>query len=244
MGSAPYGALAFLAVNFTLFLPLFAWAAFRAWRGGDREGLATLVPGLALWGALFFVMLAPWDWDNTKVMIWCYVLMLPAAERLVLRPMPRAAALACGALLLAPGALLVGDSLGPRRLYEVIDGAELAQVCEALASAPSTSRVATAQAFSHPVALCGHPLVAGYSGHLWSHGIKAAAVEETLRGLMLGRPGWEGDARTLEARYVFWGPREAEAFVGSARPWEDKARLVASGGWGSLYELASPSGRP
>lgn len=229
--------LPFLALNFTLFLPLFVAAAFLAWRRRDREGRLTLLPGLALFAGLFFVMLAPWEWDNTKVMIWCCLLMLPAAERLAIAPLPAVGRGVAVALLLAPGALAIGASLRPSQAYEVGEAAEIAGVCRGLAPLPASARVATAQTFNHPVALCGQPLVAGYSGHLWSHGIQAKAVEESLGALMAGAPGWEERARSLGARYLFWGAREEGAFPGSARPWEASRPLVWDDPFGRLYDL-------
>jgi hypothetical protein len=235
MGSAPL--LPFFALNFTLFLPLFVAAAVLAYPRRDQDGLLTLVPGLALFAALFFVMLAPWEWDNTKVMIWCYLLMLPAAERLVIGPLPPVARAVAFLGLLAPGLVAVAGSLGPQQAFEVGEAAEIEDVCRGVAPLPVTARVATSQTFNHPVALCGQPLVAGYSGHLWSHGIKAKPVEEALASLMAGAPGWEEKARVLKARYLFWGPREAAAFPGSTRPWEGLRPVVWDGPFGRLYDL-------
>jgi hypothetical protein len=95
------------------------------------------------------------------------------------------------------------------------------------------------QTFNHPVALCGQSLVAGYGGHLWSHGIQYRPVEERLRGLMMGEPDWRERAKSLGAAYLFWGPREESEFAGSRRPWEQAApaTTLTRGGWGSLYDL-------
>jgi hypothetical protein len=172
-------------------------------------------------------------------MIWCYLLMLPAAARLVIDPLPAAARVAALVVLLAPGAFAIGASLDPAHAYPVADVAEERSVCAGLAALPVTERVATVQTFNHPVALCGHPLVAGYSGHLWSHGIRSAPVEEALRSVMMGRPGWEGIAGALKARYLFWGPREEAEFPASTRPWEGTRRLVWEGPWGRVYDLGS-----
>jgi hypothetical protein len=237
MGSMPPAV--FLARNFTAFLPLVLLAAYRAVRSRDLEGRATILLGLALFVMLFFVMLAPWEWDNTKIMIWCYLVMLPAAARLAIEPLPAAARVAALVALFAPGALAMGASLDPAHAYPVADVAEERSVCAGLAALPVTERVATVQTFNHPVALCGHPLVAGYSGHLWSHGIRSAPVEEALLSLMMGRPGWEEIARALGARYLFWGPREEAEFAGSARPWEGTRRLIWEGPWGRVYDLGS-----
>jgi hypothetical protein len=47
-------------------------------------------------------------------------------------------------------------------------------------------------------------------------------------------------------RYVFWGREETTNYPKSTRPWEHAATLVASGGWGAIYDLeqAPRSSRP
>ena len=235
MGSEP--PLTFLARNFGLWLPLAAAALVAAVRAKAREGLLLLVPSLAVFGLLFFVRLAPWAWDNTKVMLWCVVATLPALDALVLarlRPLVRAAALV-PLFASGVGAVLWG-CLGPLPRLELMDLAEYDGVCNALERV-RTTRVATLQTFNHPVALCGRSLVAGYAGHLWSHGLDASAVEARLKRLMLGEPGWQDDARALGASHVFWGVRESSSFAASTRPWEELGPPVASGGWGALYRL-------
>jgi hypothetical protein len=229
--------LAFLLVNFGLFLPLAVAALALAARERRREGRLVLGPALAVLGALFLVRLAPWEWDNTKVMLWCYVAALPPIGSLVL---PRfgarwRAALVAG-LLFSGAVSVLGASLprGPR--LEVLDRAEYEGVCRALAGV-RTRRVATAQTFNHPVALCGKPIVAGYPGHLWSHGLDASAVEKGLARLMRGEAGWREEARGLGASHVFWGYRESQAFPDSEQPWREAAPPVATGPWGALYSV-------
>jgi len=227
--------LAFLAVNFGIFLPLAAWAALDARRSGRLEARLLLGPGLGFFAALFFVMLAPWDWDNTKLMLWCYVLVLPALGGVLARlPLP----LRAGVLVVFfySGAVAVAAACSERRAASIVDLAERAAVCSALDGIPPSERIATVQTFNHPVALCGHALVAGYGGHLWSHGIDSKAVEERLGRLMRGEPGWEDEARQLGARYVFWGAGEAGTYPLSRQPWA-VAPPVAEGAWGRLFAL-------
>jgi hypothetical protein len=230
--------LVFLVVNFGLFLALAGWALTVAARRNSREHLLLLVPALGSFVLLFFVMLAPSDWDNTKLMVWSYLLMLPALSELVLdglRPLLRAAA---WSLVLFSGMVCVAASLRGQG-FEVLRTPERDEVCRAVAALPPDGRVATAPTFNHPVALCGQALVEGYGGHLWSHGIQYREVDERLRGLMMGGPDWKQRAKELGALYLFWGPREAGEFPGSRRPWEWQAPVIAvtRDGWGTLYDL-------
>jgi hypothetical protein len=120
---------------------------------------------------------------------------------------------------------------------EILNVAEYEAVCQALASVPVAERVATASTFNHPVALCGHPIVAGYAGHLWSHGLDATRVQRGLTRLMEGGPGWREEAHALGVRFLFWGPREQRAWPTSQRPWQRQSELLALGPWGVLFRI-------
>ena len=229
--------LVFLVRNFGLWLPLAVAALVVATRARRHEELLVLVPSLGLFGLLFLVRLAPWAWDNTKVMLWCHVAVLPALQTLVVGRLPPAWRAGGMALLFASGlSSLLWACFGRLPRLEVLDRAEYTAVCQALARV-ETRRVATAQTFNHPVALCGRPIVAGYPGHLWSHGLDSAAAEAALKRLLQGEAGWQDEARVLGASHLFWGVREASAFPGSSRPWEAMDAPVASGSWGALYRL-------
>jgi hypothetical protein len=162
---------------------------------------------------------------------------LPPIGTLVLDRASRAwrAALLCG--LLIPGAIsALAGCVGGRTRLEIAWAGELEGVCEALSRVPRSDRVATLPSFNHPVALCGHPLVMGYPGHLWSHGIDATRTERALASLMVGGTGWRDAARSLKARWIFWGPRERSTWPGSPRGWAEGGP-VAAGAWGELYRL-------
>jgi hypothetical protein len=228
----------FLLVNFGLFLPLAVVALVLAWRDGDREDLLVLGPALVIFAGLFFVRLAPWAWDNSKVMLWCYLLALPPIQTQVLARLARPWRAATVVGLLFSGAVSVtAASIGGGARLDVLDVREYEAVCDALAPRPVTERVIVAPTFNHPVALCGHPLVLGYPGHVWSHGIDATRLERGVKIVLGGEADWHEEAEALEADLLFWGRRERSAFPDSPRPWEGELPLVASGEWGRLYAV-------
>jgi hypothetical protein len=234
----------FLAVNFGLWLPVVVVALGRACRRRDREALLTIGPGLGLFVLLFFLMLAPWDWDNTKVMLWCFLIVLPSTFALVLRPLALSLRAGLVVLLLLPGAVtVVRASLpsGPRIV--VADRVELEGVCAAVSALDPADRVAVAPTFNHPVGLCGQAIPVGYGGHLWSHGIDGRELERKVQQLMWGEPGWAEAARALDVHAIFWGAREHQAYPSSPRPWASSGRRIASGPWGDLF-LVRPDPTP
>lgn len=229
--------VAFLAVNFGLWLPLACLALVLALRQRRREEALALAPALGLFALLFVVRAAPWAWDNTKLMVWCYLATLPAIGSLVLarlRPVSRGLAIV---LLFFSGAeSVLAASLGRGYRLELLQRGEYEAVCAALAGLGRDDRVATVQTHNHPVALCGQPLVAGYAGHLWSHGIDARERQQELARLLAGDEGWRERARRLDARYVLWGARERAAFPHSKLPGQ-AAAVASAGSWGTLYSL-------
>src|SRR5207237_9520479 len=59
---------------------LCGWRVWKSdWRWGKKlpEDLAFLLPATAIFIFAFFVKTAPWGWDNLKIMIWAYFLVLP-----------------------------------------------------------------------------------------------------------------------------------------------------------------------
>ena len=87
----------------------------------------------------------------------------------------------------------------------------------------------------------------GYPGHLWTQGLAITGRSSSnCSALMLGAPDWRERARALQARYLFWGDEEKRAYASSSQPWRGKAAVVASGFWGTIYDLesAAPAGAP
>ena len=75
---------------------------------------------------------------------------------------------------------------------------------------------------------------------MWSHGIDFRARADRFDALMSGAGDWLDAVAEMRVRFVFWGAREADAYPDSAQPWRAKYRVVASGEWGEIYDLAEP----
>ena len=208
---------------------------------------AFVLPAGLLFLATCVVMFAPWEWDNTKLMLWSYLAVLPFLwERFLARwPAPLPAAVV--AALFFSGAVSLVGGLGRQHHggYELARAADVDGVRSVVAGLPVTARFACSPDYNHPLVLSGRMLAMGYAGALRGYGLDYADLERTLQTLMLGRPDWRDAARQLGVRYVFWGPREVKRYPGSARPWEDDAPLAA-GPWGAIYDLeaAAPGAVP
>ena len=233
--------LLFLLTNFGFLIPLLLFAVRFSLSSRNAEHRWLLFPGLLLWTVFFFVMFAPWDWDNIKMMAWAYLLLVPVLGTMLqesVRPPWRAAVYVV--LFFSGGVSLYSEYRPQNGGLGVVRVEEFDAVCQALKTLPDRSRVATEQGHNHPVVLCGYPLAVGFGGWLWSHGIQAAGSETKLKQLMTGHADWKRLASDLQARYIFWGPREQNAYKDSTRPWEGAAARVASGNWGAIYDLGLP----
>lgn len=94
-----------------------------------------------------------------------------------------------------------------------------------LSDLPTDAVIATAPEYNHPVLLLGHPVVAGYEGHLWSHGLHYQERLNVLRSILQGRSGWEENARAFGVSAIYWSALEQELFPDSQLPFAKEMLL-------------------
>jgi hypothetical protein len=202
-------------------------------------------PALGIFFICCFVKVAPWEWDNTKLMVWSYLAILPFLWSEILAHWPEWIRAAAVAILFFSGFVsTIGGIDGSHAGYGIATRSELYGVADGLRGIPATERFAGAPTYNHPLLLNGRKMVLGYEGHVVSHGLAWAEFAPKLTALMNGDEGWQDLAAELGARYLFWGPNEEEAYKDSAQPWRQSALLVASGDWGAIYDLLSPPATP
>jgi hypothetical protein len=96
---------------------------------------------------------------------------------------------------------------------------ELNQAAWLLRDIPAGEVIACAPEYNQPVLMLGHPVVCGYEGHLWSHGLDYKKRWNDLNGIMNGDPGWQEKARSLGVSYIYWSDPEAKRWPDSKLPW-------------------------
>ncbi len=181
--------------------------------------------------ALWFIVpnvvtLAPWTWDNIKMLVYWSLASCPfvaaALAFLFTRAFVAARAIAMVLLLvLAPvvaiglllaltlsGALDVTRALSPVENVPLFGQEELEVAALLREKTPPRALILHAPIHNSVVALSGRQSVMGYPGHLWTHGINYAQREPAVAAI------YQGGAETLEplARlgvdYVVIGPAE------------------------------------
>jgi hypothetical protein len=242
-------AFQFWSDNFGVFIPLalflVAVCGWRAWKSGiswnqeSSEAIAFLLPALVIFVSGLLFQFAPWDWDNLKLMMWAYFLVLPFLWKdLIAHWNVLARAVVCVALFGSGFISLFGGLSVGRPGFGIANRVELAAVRDAVQPLPVKARFAAYPTFNHPLLLEGRKVVLGYPGHLWSQGFADyGGVNNSLNQLMRGAENWREIARSLHVRYIFWGREERSHYAASRRPWEATAPVVASGPWGAIYDL-------
>ncbi len=240
--------VSFWFVNFGLWLPLVltyvGLLCWRVWKTGIPkempEDLAFVGSAVAIFLITFFFKLAPWGWDNTKLLIWAYFIVLPFLWRDLIAEwsVPVRAAI-CIALFGSGFVSVTGGLAAGRPGFGFANRQELDAVGDAVRSLPVQARFAAFPTYNHPLLLQGRKLVMGYPGHLWTQGFDDyAATQNELREVMQGGRNWRETAHRLGVRYIFWGREEELNYPMSARPWQRTALRVKSGkDWGTIYDL-------
>lgn len=232
------GGVWFWLWNFGLFLPLIIVLGIHLLGGGgDRSTRVFFAVGA---GTLLFCVLfliAPWAWDNTKLILWGWLALAPLVWSELLARRSLWIRVAVCLVLFASGAAALAAGLDARHGYKLADRGELAEVQVMLRQIPVNARLACAPGYDHPALLLGQPVAMGYDGHLFSQGLDYAPVREELDRLMEGTTDWRNAARRLGVRYLFWGPREMALWPDSTRPWESCAPRLHASPHGDLYLL-------
>jgi hypothetical protein len=244
----------FWLTNFGLWVPLalalVGLCGWRAWKAGWRWGkrppadVAFVLPAVGIFAVGYFFQTAPWDWDNLKLMMWGYFLVLPFLwTQLIARWPVDVRVVVCIALFGSGFITLLGGLAANRGGWGFADRTELDGLGDAIRQLPVEARFAAYPTFNHPLLLQGRKVALGYPGHLWSQGFADyTRPNNLLNQLMRGAGNWHEIARTLRVRYIFWGREEKTNYPASTRPWETTLPLVASGQWGAIYDLG-PTGQ-
>lgn len=169
--------------------------------------------------ALWFIVpnavkLAPWAWDNIKVLVyWALVSSVFVALVVGVLLAHRWAALkVMGAALLIvltlSGAMDVLRAASPVEDVTLFGQAEV-EVAELIRQkTPPRAVILHAPIHNSVVALTGRQSVMGYPGHLWTHGIDYGGRENEIRAIYRGGPESAKPLAALNVDYVVIGPAE------------------------------------
>jgi hypothetical protein len=231
--------LVFLFQNYGLWIVFPFALAYWGWR--TKEGKpyrAIILSGSILLVVFQFLIMAPWQWDNIKLLVWPYLVIagligvwISSFKRPSLRWL---IVFTC----FFSGAVYVVSSISlPFTGQKVYKAEALTSIESVMRRVPTDAVFAAAPIHNHPIGYFGKKLILGYPGHLWSHGIQYKKTEEKLDRLMQGESDWRGIAKELGINYIFWGPDEKRKYTGSKKSWQRELDNVSGVKGYEIYEI-------
>jgi hypothetical protein len=146
--------------------------------------------------------LAPWTWDNMKVLFYWYLASAPLAALVLARLWRgrRWRRAVSGALLISlvfSGTLNLLRVINRGEAYAIFNAEQLAFAESIKQNTPSDALILHAPVHDDPVFLTGRRSFMGYPGHIWTHGIDYLPRDTEIRHIYEGSP----EAQELIARY-------------------------------------------
>jgi hypothetical protein len=201
--------------NTGLFIPLILVAVLA--RGKDylinKRLLLFYLPFTLCFVVPNFIKMAPWIWDNIKVLFYWWVASAPVVALLLSRlwkdgSIRRAmAVLLFVSLILAGGLDVAGIALRSVK-YGIFDlaGLQFAELVKA--KTQPRALIVHAPVHNSPVFLTGRKSLMGYPGHIWTHGLEFVSRESDIKRLYAGAPDAEQILNHYDIDYAVVGPLE------------------------------------
>jgi hypothetical protein len=240
----------FWIANTGAFVPLLA-LAFLLDRTGDGPDEEPLLPSRVVLYYLPFLIwffvpnvfrLAPWIWDNIKLLLIWYVASVPFVALTIasfLRGgrLGRLAGIGLLASLTLGGIVDLSRVVVQHTEYRLFDNDGIVFANEIRSTVPEHAVVLHGPTYNPPVFLTGRPSVLGYTGHIWSRGLDFTVRERDIRAIYAGDATAADLLRQYGVKFVEVTPLERammpvnDAFFGGLR-------LVAEQGEYRLYAVS------
>jgi len=196
------GGLGFWIWNFGVSLPLLLLLAWQILKSKAHEAMCFAGTGFMVFVMCCLFSFSQWEWDNTKLMLWGWLACAPFLWSMIASWPPLLRTAVCFALFFS-GALSLAGGLDARHGYKLASRSELADAEEALKKVPLTSRIAIKPDFNNPAMLLGRPVLCGYEGHLWSHGLNYREQWSALQHALQKHDGWQRKLHRFGTDWVF-----------------------------------------
>ena len=207
------------------------------------QHLAFYLPFLFSFVVSNLMKLAPWQWDNIKVLIYWFVGSLPfAAFGLVWLfnkdKLLKIVAIGCFIILIWSGALDVWRVFSGQINYNVFntDGVKIAERIRQT-TAPD-ALFANAPTYNSPVVLSGRRSLMRYVGHLSSYGIDYKEREDDLRKIYEGNATADILMRKYGIGYIIVTPEERR-WANVNEDFLKKYKVIAEVGDNKVYRVGN-----
>jgi len=202
--------------NTGLFVPLTLAALL--WRHDGKQMVSRKLLVFFLPFTLCFIIpnvlkMAPWIWDNIKVLFYWWLASAPLVALLLARLwrqgiVKRGIAVFLLACVTLAGGLDVAAIVLRSNEYGIFTapGIQFAELIKR--EAPPQAVVIHAPVHNHPVFLTGRRSLMGYPGHVWTHGLEFGPRESEIRRVYAGAPDASVILRKYGVDYAVVSPLE------------------------------------
>ncbi len=184
--------------------------------GRSYQLLLFYVPFVLLFVISNIAKLAPWEWDNIKVLIYWWVGSIPfvafAISWLWRKGMGlKVAAGLCFAVLIFSGSLDVLRTASGAVKMRVFDSDAVKIADRIKKTVPAKTMFLNSPTYNSAIVLTGRQSVMRYPGHLASHGIDYGTRENDVKMIYSGGPQAEALLQKYGIEYVLVSPEERSA---------------------------------
>jgi hypothetical protein len=203
--------------NTGAFIPLTIAALL--WRRDKKPLVSRKLLIFSLPFALCFIVpnvikLAPWIWDNIKVLFYWWLASAPLVALLLTRlwrqkGLNRGIAVVLFVCVTLSGSLDVASIMLRSSEYGIFTtpGIQFAELIKR--EVPAKAIVIHAPVHNHPVFLTGRRSLLGYPGHVWTHGLEFAQRESEIKRVYAGAPDAMAILEKYDVAYAVVGPLES-----------------------------------
>jgi hypothetical protein len=232
--------------NSGLFIPLTIAALL--WRGNrplvSRRLLLFFLPFTLCFIIPNVLKMAPWIWDNIKVLFYWWLASAPLVALLLARlwqeaKWKRIVAVALFACITAAGALDVTAILLTPGKIQVFDSAGIGFAELIKQKTEPRALIIHAPVHNHPVFLTGRRSLMGYPGHIWTHGLDFAQRESEIRRVYAGTADAEAILRKYGVAFAVVSPLERNLMSANDQ-FFSRFELVGEVGGYRLYKITQP----
>lgn len=199
-------------------LPILFWLMIRplakdnqeSGQGQDSKQLRFELALLFVLGFFFFnFRVAPWAWDNIKVLLWVYLLFHLYFCRHFLSRISSSWQMLLALCFFYPGIIQFFSSYPSAGRAAKLTPPVLSAECQM--SAIKVNEVVVSRGdFDHALLFQGTLLALGYEGHVWSHGYDLNKRKEQVTKILKNEEGWDLAARELKAAWIVRTPGAGE----------------------------------
>ncbi|HSM86839.1 MAG TPA: hypothetical protein VLT16_11830, partial [Candidatus Limnocylindrales bacterium] len=187
------------------------------------------------------ITLAPWVWDNIKVLFYWYIASAPLVAWAVAQGMQRQwkwrwAAWGALAAMLLSGSLDVWRVVSGTTAQQEfnIHDLEMAQIISRKAGPHAV--VLHAPTYNTPVFLTGRRSLLGYPGWMWSRGLDYSQRESDIRQMYSGGPQAQALLQQYHVGYALVGPEELAQMKVNEQFWSQYPKVAEIAGGYRLYK--------